>query len=400
MRLTLSRALGLVLLACVAVGLARAESPPVVPPPQAPAPAAPAPSALPDPFKLYDRDGDGKLQREEMPPEARQRFDRLDLDKDGVLTREEAARARQANNPAPPRARVPDAIEFRRDVPYAGTDNPRQRLDVLLPRKRRNDRPLPVVIYIHGGAWLAGDKGSGVGALAPLVEGGAMVGVSVGYRLTPEARWPAQLHDCKAAVRWVRAHAAELGIDPDRVAAMGHSAGGHLVAMLGVTGDAPATHGELGPHVKESTSVRCVVNFFGPSDLLTIGDHPSKLKHNEANSPEGKLLGGAVHAVPDRARDASPTHWVTAADSPMLHIHGTKDDVVPYDQSVRLDAALRKAGVETALISIEGGGHGGFRAQELDTRVRRFLDRHLLGVSLPAPESATLTQQPTAPDKK
>lgn len=175
------------------------------------------------------------------------------------------------------------------DIPYADTDNPRQKLDLYLPKQRKLDEPLPVVVFIHGGGWQGGDKRSGYAMVAPMVESGQYIGVSVGYRLSGEAAWPAQIHDCKAAVRWIAANAKKYSIDAKKIGVTGTSAGGHLVAMLGTSGDAPELEGQLGAHLQESSRVHCVVDQFGPADLLTMGGW-----HNGPGSPESKLLGGPI----------------------------------------------------------------------------------------------------------
>ncbi len=188
------------------------------------------------------------------------------------------------------RWRVPAGVELLTDIPYAGTDNPRQTLDLLLPKKRVTDRPLPVIAFIHGGAWRAGDKRSARGRLARYVAGGEYAGVSIGYRLSQEKTWPAQAHDCKAAVRWIRAHAKKHNLAPDRIAVWGSSAGGHLVAMLGVSAGVEPLEGKMGPHRSEKSEVCCVVDFFGPTDFLAMNDFPGRMNHNAADSPESQTL--------------------------------------------------------------------------------------------------------------
>jgi acetyl esterase/lipase len=150
-----------------------------------------------EPFKRLDRNKDGKLTADEFSGPL---FKRIDTNNDGIISAEEdrAFTRRRAAGPGQPN-RIPDSIKAELDVPYAGTDNPRQRLDLYLPKTRKDDRPLPVVVFIHGGAWQGGDKRGGLRMVAPLVESGEFVGVSVGYRLSGEAIWPAQIHDCKAA---------------------------------------------------------------------------------------------------------------------------------------------------------------------------------------------------------
>ncbi|MEM9660001.1 MAG: alpha/beta hydrolase, partial [Planctomycetota bacterium] len=164
---------------------------------------------------------------------------------------------------------IPDSVELNSDVFYADTDNPRQTLDLAAPRRELED-PLPVVAYVHGGAWRAGDKRNGLRQVMRFVESGRYAAASIGYRLSGEAKWPAQIHDCKAAIRWIRAHADEYGLDADRIGVWGSSAGGHLVAMLGASGDVEAMDGSLGPHADGSSRVACVVDFFGPTDFLQM----------------------------------------------------------------------------------------------------------------------------------
>ena len=240
------------------------------------------------PFDLWDKNSDGQLAREELPEAARRHFDKADTNRDGQLSRDEDRIFRQRN-----RGQVPiEGVSVQRDIPYADSEHPRQQLDLLLPEKRDSDTALPVIAFIHGGAWRGGDKRSGIQRLAPFVASGEFAGLSIGYRLSADATWPAQIHDCKAAIRWIRANAAKHNLDPDRIAVWGSSAGGHLVAMLGVSGEVEALEGKLGEHLDQDSRVQCVVNFFGPSELLTMGDHPSSIAHNAPESPESLLVGG------------------------------------------------------------------------------------------------------------
>lgn len=322
-------------------------------------------------FKRLDRNKDGKLTMDEFSGAL---FHRIDKNGDGVVTAEEDRafvrnRPRQGQNP-----RIAESVEAILDLPYAGTDNPRQKLDLYLPKARKHDKPLPVVVFIHGGAWQSGDKRGGYRMIAPLVESGDFIGVSVGYRLTGEAIWPAQIFDCKAAIRWLRANAEKYSLDPNKIGVTGTSAGGHLVAMLGTSGNVSELEGKLGDHLEESSRVNCVVDQFGPTELLKMGG-----SHNNPNSPESKLVGGALQETQKVAREASATTHVSSDDPPFLLIHGTIDRTVPFNQSELLHEALKKAGVETTLVPVEGGGHGGFPPKELADRLRQFFDKHLRG---------------------
>ncbi len=324
-----------------------------------------------EPFKRLDRNHDGRLTKDEFSGAL---FERIDTNNDGIVTAEEDRafarnRSGQQQNP-----RVAEAVDALLGVPYAGTDNPRQKLDLYFPKARKGDNPLPVVVFIHGGAWRAGDKRGGYRTLAPLVESGNYVGVSVAYRLSDEAIWPAQLHDCKAAIRWLRANAKRYHLDPNKIGVTGTSAGGHLAAMLGTSGDVPDLDGKLGNHLQESSRVQCVADQFGPTELLAMGG-----SHNNPNSPESKLVGGAIQEMQQVARQASATTHVSQGDPPTLLIHGTNDRVVPFSQSELLHDALQKVGVETHLVPVEGAGHGGFPPQELAKRLRQFFDKHLRG---------------------
>ena len=354
----------------------------------------PAPQAnRPDPeqvFKRVDKNSDGKITQDELPPDRRQSFARQDANGDGGISLEElkavfeAGARRNAGKSAASAVKgkgampLPDSVIAKRDLAYAGSDNPRQKLDLYLPRNPAAAK-LPLVVFIHGGGWKAGDKASGQGNLMRFVTTGLYAGASVGYRLTSEAQWPAQIHDCKAAIRWLRANAAQHGFDPEKIAVWGTSAGGHLVSMLGTSGGVKELEGALGSHTDASSRVSCVVNYFGPENFQTMVAQESTVDRTTKDYPEALLLGGRVQDVPEKAKEASPVTWVSADDPPMLTAHGTKDPLVPFAQAQELDAAMKKAGAKHLLIEMTGAGHG-FGSQELDKRVRQFLDLHLRGI--------------------
>lgn len=290
--------------------------------------------------------------------------------------------------------KLPDSVKLEADLPYAGTDNPRQRLNLLLPRTPKEDRLLPVIAYIHGGAWLGGSRTGGHGRLVGYVASDEYAGISIGYRLTGEASWPAQIHDCKAAIRWIRANAKKYNLDPDQIGVIGDSAGGHLVAMLGTSGGVKELEGDLGAHKDVSSRVQCVVDLFGPAELLAMQGADSKMDHDSPNSPEGKLVGGRLSAKKDIAIAASPVTYVRPDNPPFLIIHGNKDPLVPYNQSERLSAALKKAKVECSFITVDGAGHGGFRNPEVQKRERQFFDKHLRGVKATISEEKIPNQAP------
>nr|CTQ91326.1 Esterase/lipase [Kibdelosporangium sp. MJ126-NF4] len=255
-----------------------------------------------------------------------------------------------------PSASAADVV--RPDITYATVDGIDLKLDLYLPT---GARLAPLVVYLHGGAWKTGSR-KGYGVPMPwelgefprfgdLTRAGYAV-ASVDYRLTGQARWPAQLHDVKAAVRWLRANAATFGLDPGRVAAWGESAGGHLAAMLGVTHDRPGLEGTVGV-TGQSSGVQAVVDWFGPTDLLTMDEQalPDGLsqEHDVAGSPESDLLGCVPTTCPDRARSASPVSYVDSSAPPTLSQHGYLDHIVPFGQSVELRGLLNHVGVPAEL---------------------------------------------------
>ena len=284
-----------------------------------------------------------------------------------------------AQRPGQKAADLRDKINVETDIEYAKAGDISLQLDVLKP-KVESDKPRPVIVWIHGGGWQNGDKSSGLGRLGSYVASGDYVGVSVGYRLTDKGSWPAQIHDCKAAIRWVRANADKLGIDPDRIGVWGSSAGGHLVSHLGSSGDVKEVEGNLGtPSLAAggvSSRVACVVDFCGPSDF------PNFEITSGARSPISKLLGGLPIDKPEAAKEASPITYVTKDDPPHLIVHGTDDRTVPFDQGVRLHEAQKKVGIDSTFVKIEGGGHG-IGGPEVERRVRAFFEKHLLGKEVP-----------------
>lgn len=338
-----------------------------------------APAGADRQFQQLDQNHDGKLSKEEMPERFRPNFDRVDANHDGGISREEhlaVVRNRNSTGPAP----LAEGIEVLRDLAYADTDNPRQKLDLFLPKARKPGTPLPIIVFIHGGGWQGGNKASGLGNLSRFVQSGDYAGISIGYRLTNEAQWPAQIHDCKAAIRWIKAHAKEHGLDAGKIAVWGTSAGGHLVSMLGTSGDVKELEGTLGKNLDHDSKVTCVVNYFGPEDFLTMVKQPSTIDRTKGSDfPEAKLLGGPVSEREAIAKEASPVTHISKGDAPFFTAHGTKDPLVPYAQAEELHAALQKAGVASLLQEMTNGGHG-FKSPVLDERVKQFLDLHLRGL--------------------
>ena len=271
---------------------------------------------------------------------------------------------------------LPAGFAARRDVSYVPGGGQRQMLDVFYPEK--SDKPLPLIVWIHGGAWRAGGK-ERTPAMPLLADGFAVA--SVTYRFSQDAPFPAQIEDCKAAIRWLRAHAKELNIDPTRIGVWGSSAGGHLVAMLGTAGD--AKDWDKGENLDQSSRVQAVCDWFGPANLLTMGEQSapgSRIQHDAADSPEARLIGGALQENKDKARAASPVSYVSADDAPFLIMHGDHDLLVPHAQSIELNDALKKAGVATTLKTMEASGHGdgAFRTPEAFAAVREFFSRTLM----------------------
>jgi len=279
-----------------------------------------------------------------------------------------------------------EKLSVETDVEYAKAGDVSLKLDIYKP-KAESAKPRPCIVWIHGGGWQGGNKSSGQGLLVPRVASGDYVGVSVGYRLTDVAAFPAQIHDCKAAIRYVRANAAKLGIDESKIGVWGSSAGGHLVSLLGTSGDVKEVEGSLGT-AGVSSRVACVVDYCGPSDF------PNFEITDGARGPITKLLGGLPKDTPELAKQASPITYITKDDPPFLVVHGTKDATVPFDQGLRFADALKKAGVDATLIRIEGGGHG-IGGPEINSRVNAFLEKHLLGKSVTVSAESIKAPAPT-----
>ncbi len=299
-----------------------------------------------------------------LPPLLLKRFD---TDGDGKLNEQEAAKLRAERDRRP--VAIPDGVKTYRDVRY-GPHEARNVLDVYVPAGAEG--PLPLVIWIHGGGWQNGSKATGGPAISLLSQGFAVA--SINYRLSGDDVFPAQIEDCKAAIRFLRARAEDYNVDPQRFGVWGSSAGGHLVALLGTSGEVKDLEGTVGDFDEVTSRVQAVCDWFGPTDLLQMGG-----RHDDAMSPESKLIGGPIQERKAEAARANPIAYVSPDDPPFLIMHGSRDAAVPFNQSELLEAALKKVGVESTLVKLEGAGHGGpeFASLESQARVADFFRKHL-----------------------
>ncbi|MCX7050183.1 MAG: alpha/beta hydrolase [Candidatus Sumerlaeota bacterium] len=259
-----------------------------------------------------------------------------------------------------------------KDVVYANPGDKPQTLDLYFAEKNESQAPLPLVVWIHGGGWWGGNKN---GCPAVFLAQRGYVVASINYRLSQDAIFPAQIEDCKAAIRYLRANAAKYQIDPNRIGVWGGSAGGHLVALLGTSGDVKELEGKEGD-LTVSSRVQAVCDWFGPTDMTGMTTLTLKAPDGKQVSPVERLLGGTPEEKKEKAAQVNPITWVTKDDPPFLIMHGTKDPLVPLKQSEMLQEALKKAGVDSTLEIIPGAGHG-FAGPKYQQMVMDFFDRTL-----------------------
>ena len=256
------------------------------------------------------------------------------------------------------------------DLRYADA-SPVQTLDVYLPDQ--GEAPRPLVVIIHGGGFMIGDKREDITAIPALLGRGYAI-ASTGYRLSGEAAFPAAVQDCKAALRWLRVHAGDYGFDPTRIALWGASAGGHLASLLGTTGD-QATLFDATSDPSVDASVAAVISWFGSSRLASMDEHdrqrpptgepmwdpPWGTPHDHPDSPASRWLGAPVQSVPELSAAADPATYLPAAHAipAFLLVHGDGDHLVPHLQSVVLAEALAAHGADVDLRILPGHGHGG-----------------------------------------
>jgi acetyl esterase/lipase len=269
-----------------------------------------------------------------------------------------------------------------RDVKFARAGDSDLLLDLYLPSS--NHRPLGLIVWVHGGAWRAGSRASV--DLVGLTERGWAV-ASVDYRLSTTARFPAQVHDIKAAVRYLRAHAAEHGYPPERVVIAGSSAGGHLAALVGVSNGRAELEGSIGGDARASSDVQAIVSLYGASNLTSILAQSTPHGLSVRVPALELLLGAKPEATAALAQLASPVFHVDAKDPPLYMMHGDQDNQMPINQSHELEGAYQKLGLPVRLVVVHGAGHGGpaFTTPEQLTSIDEFLRQQL---ALPRPASS------------
>jgi acetyl esterase/lipase len=266
-------------------------------------------------------------------------------------------------------ARAPREIK---DIVYATVEGKQLALDLYLPA---SDEAAPLLVWVHGGAWSQGTKAQ---VRREFLDHG-LATASIDFRQSTDARFPAQAHDIKAAIRFLRAKAQTYGYRAERIAIAGSSSGGHLAALVGVTNRHRDLEGAIGDHVNESSDVQAIVSYFGASNLVTILAQSTPFGLNMRRPALARLLG----ALPDEARElatiASPVSHVDRLDPPLFLLHGDQDPQMPINQSHELQGAYERLGLEVHFRAIHGAAHGGevfYSAPHL-TPVLSFLDRVL-----------------------
>jgi acetyl esterase/lipase len=282
-------------------------------------------------------------------------------------------------SPAPRDASGPALlpVDVKRDVLYDTIDKQKLYLDIAVPKE---GGAYPCVVVLHGGAWMLGsrkDLSSGSRKNPSIIEQVAARGyvvATVGYRLAPKFKFPAQIEDARSAVRFLRAHAKDYHIPAGKFAAGGFSAGGHLALLLGLAGG--VKEWDAGGNLDESSKVQCVVDFFGPTDLTLYSGSPGIV-----DSYLVPVFGKACKTDPEVLKKASPINYVSKDAPPVLMFHGNLDVIVPIVHSEKLLKKLRGAGATAELVTVPGEGHGWngpTLARTLDQSVK-FLDQHLKG---------------------
>ena len=264
-----------------------------------------------------------------------------------------------------------------KDVEFANVNGQSLKLDLYLPA---NPKGSSLVVWIHGGGWRAGSKNACY--ISWLSQYGYTV-ASISYRFTDVAQFPAQLHDCKGAVRWLRAHAGEYGYLVDQIAISGASAGGHLAALMGTTGGKKNLEGTVGGNLDQSSRVQAVADYFGATDfVLRSKTQPSRA--NKEGSVVYNLLGGGADEKVKLAKQASAAYHVSKDDPPLLIFHGNMDKTVLLDQSQAIERVYMKAGLQVKLHVLEGSGHGGteFFTDANGQHLYDFLQANLKGTEV------------------
>lgn len=274
------------------------------------------------------------------------------------------------------RAETP-TIRTRLNVKYGDAPGVSNLLDIRWPAD--SGKPLPLIIYIHGGGWSAGDKASNPAAL--FVNHGYAV-ASINYRFSQRAIFPAQILDCKGAIRFLKAHATDYHLDPDHVGVWGESAGGHLAALLGTSASNKDLEGTVGGNLDQSSAVQAVCDGFGPTDMsqiLTQADDKNVYKKHPESSPVAHLFGGVPDKNSDLVQLANPIRFITDKAPPFLILHGDQDHVVPLAQSKLLFDALAKVHNPCELVILKNVGHAGpeFRDPIITKKITAFFDHWL-----------------------
>ncbi len=304
------------------------------------------------------------------------------------LTISLACRLAPADKPAPA------GVKIERNLAYVTGGDASQVLDLYLPEKDP-EKPLPLIVWVHGGGWRAGTK-DGCPAAAFVAKG--YIAASVEYRFSQKAVFPAQIQDCQAALRWLRANSAKYHIDPAHVGVWGASAGGHLVSLMGTSGGKKAFP-PVGGNEDQSDQVQAVCDVFGPADFNTVmkqaADESVKSVYafNTPTDPYSGLIGVKLGEDEAKGNAVSPVHYVDKTNPPILILHGTADPHVPFAQSVEFADALKKAGVSVTLQRFPGAGHGGpaFNLPAVNDLILRFFDKELKGADVkvePLPDDA------------
>ena len=304
----------------------------------------------------------------------------------GYLQGKPTIKVPDAKDAQPQPKDVPQGAKVIRDLEYAKVGDVKLSLDLNLPTE--GDGPFPVIVAIHGGGWAAGRKEEAQG-IRQASRGYAVAAIS--YRLSGVATYPAQIEDCKAAVRWLRANAKKYNLDAERIGATGHSAGGHLASLLGTAGSAKEF--DKGDRLEFSSQVKAVCALSGPTDFLQMDAHAlkdAKLKHDFPGSPESRLIGGPIQKNEEKVARANPITYVSKESPPFLLIHGDQDPLVPVHQAQLLYDALKEKGVPVQLHIVKGAGHG-VGGRDVNELIDRFFDAN---VKNPGQKKATTTQDP------